>query len=519
MIAFPIMAAVFASSSFSDEWTRKTMEVLCATPLSSARIVYGKLVSAFGKVFLIGLTLLPIQAVYLQLGRIPPRLVLVSLGVIVAGTILFGTLAIFEASGVVRRKRPRGARMDALLLYLFVTFVPALFLWQRYPAIVAAIPYWAFWFCLNGTSPGPGVSPNAFALLSIAVPLAVALVAIVLAPPVFRWAFARSLGGGRSRRRRFSRAGGRPRSPRPPLGEKEHPLFWQERGRPTRDLRWGLLVIDGGVLAIVAVLAWFVRDIHFEILIRPEMYTALSFVGAAVIVVTSFFAATRVFAREKVSQTATPLILTGLAPKAFFIQKLKALVYAQRFSFGILAVSLALAMFLPTGDNNMPVVMAVGIGVTAVLGVVLGTIPALVFSAAARSPRGALGGVFLSIPFAWACSAATAPIMLLFREGALVVTGIAAVIVIVILWIKVKEWQIWQLAFMLALLGTACNSLVGSAMLILVRSLGGDLDARTTWIMSIGGGLVLAVLYASFWYRLGVKIFDRVMLRNGQGAR
>jgi len=82
------------------------MELLCATPIGFARIVYGKLAGILVKVFSAGLALLPILGVWLSLGRMPPAKVGGALGVIVTSSVLAASLSLMNGAA----SRPRGKR-------------------------------------------------------------------------------------------------------------------------------------------------------------------------------------------------------------------------------------------------------------------------------------------------------------------------------------------------------------------------------------------------------------------------
>ena len=510
MIAFPLTAAAFAASTLAREWTDKTVEVLCATPLSAAKIIYGKFASVLAKIFLLGLALLPIQGIYVQLGRVPPGAVLKALGLIAATTLLFGSLSLLDSTGLATRKRRTGGRADAILIYFLLTVIPAAFLWERYPLLVAAVPFWAFYYVLTGGAPVAGMSPAGFATAAIAIPAVISVAALGVSPAVFRWAFSRHMGAsGSGKRRRFGGVLGRRAARRPPLRPRQHPLYWQETGPNTRLLRWALPAIYVCAVVTVLIVATFHREVDYDTIVQPEFYQTLAVVGACVCTLLSALFAARVFSREKVTRTAQSLVLTGIAPRVFFHQKLKVILFAQRYAFIALAICLGLFLVTERYVDDEDVLGVIGIAVSTILGVFCAAVPVLVVSAAGRSPSQTTGAVFLSFGLCWAFYMMCWPILWLLGQGGLYAIPVAAAVLIVVVMKSARSWTAWRLSVMLALSIVLFVSVLGLSMYALV-----DLDSEAgtfayTW--------AFPVVHAIAWYVLGVRIFDKCLL--GEGAR
>jgi len=194
LIVFSLLAALYARAALQGEWTHRTIETLCASPLTRAGILYGKFAGVLGKILLAGLALLPLMGIWFRLGRIPREVALGSLGVTAASTVMFGALAFVRAAMVVPRKTRGRFCLDLLLFCLLLPLFLGLVVWPWAPCLVAAVPPWSFFFVIAGTSPG-AMAPGYFALLAIAEPLGLGLLALALTPWVFRRAFERASAG------------------------------------------------------------------------------------------------------------------------------------------------------------------------------------------------------------------------------------------------------------------------------------------------------------------------------------
>jgi len=523
MITFPLMAAAFAASTLAREWTDKTVEVLCATPLSSAKIIYGKFVSVLAKILFVGLALLPIQGIYVQLGRMEPWAVLKALGLIAATTLLFGSLGILDLTGLGKRRKRTGARVDIILIYILVTTLPAIFLWRTHPTLVAAVPFWAFYHVLGGGAPMGGMSPVRFAAAAIAIPTAVSVAALALAPALFREGFKRHVGASEGRRRRGARRRGRGVGRRGPLRPGQHPLYWQETGPGMLLGRWAVPAMYVATLVGTIVVATLHRRVHYDILTEEEYWNVLATVGLVACTILTVLWGAQVFSREKLTRTADALVLTGIAPRVFLRQKVKAILFSQRYAF--LSVGACLGMYLLTtrhvGDDEA--FTAFAIGASCVLGVVCAAVPTLVMSAAGRSPGQTVAAIFVSLPIVYAIalvvSLASFIVMSITQFGLgwgfgnLYVYPVLSAVAIVALLGFNKKWTAWRLSFLLALNILLCFTLYQS---IAYSDSGFDFSDLTEIAAFVVLWMFIA-LPALGWYILGLRIFDKCM--RGEGAR
>ena len=109
LIAFSLIAFVYATASLHTEWTHKTIDVLCASPLSRAKIVYGKFLAVMGKVLMAALALLPVMGIWFHLGRIPREIALGTMSVIAGSTLLFGAVGLMQAAAFPAQRECGGA--------------------------------------------------------------------------------------------------------------------------------------------------------------------------------------------------------------------------------------------------------------------------------------------------------------------------------------------------------------------------------------------------------------------------
>lgn len=517
LIVFLILAASEAAAGLQKEWSQRTMEILCATPMSFAGIVYGKFISALGRVFVIGLALLPLMGIWFRLGRIPKGTALGSLGVIAASTVFAAGVGM--ADGAVGRpgRRQRGSVMGILLLVLLLPTILGVFVWTRHPVLIAAVPPWAFHYVMTASAPG-GMSPTAFALLAMAVPLCVGLPALALSPWLFRRTYYRHVGAHAARRGRrwyVPESLRRILARRPNLGLHEDPFEWQEKGPPTRILRLGLWILYGLVAAVLLVIA--VCGVPMAFLRNePVFYLALAIGGAAWLSLGSGLYATHVFAREKVRNTAGALILTGNGPSAFYFAKIRAVYRALGSSFvGILGL---LAVYVIIGWNGRDISLGVvaGVVIYGCFGPAFGAIIGMVFSAAARTPSGALGGILLAPVFSWGISSVlTLPLMLLARVlfavvGAMIISLVMLTIGVAGIWLFYRysrSWQVWRLSLLLAM-----SSIVSSGVMAAVVLPAGYMGGAYTPAVMFVAAFLTAVGLTVFWLRLGLRIFEGCML-------
>jgi len=507
-IILPLVAYSYARTAITDEWDRKTMEVLCATPASAGAIVYGKFAAVLGKVLMLALALLPIQGIGLHIARVPWQMTLASAGAIAAFTIFCAALSIAHASLRGVRKKKRGSNLDALLFYICLVAPLGIFVWKRNPVLVAALPYWAFSHISSWTAPA-GMKPGVFTLLMVGVNLGLAALALGLAPRFFQRAFDRHIGsaGARPRRRWF-------RSVRPPLGPTENPFAWQERGTNSRALRWPFWAIGALTVLVFIVVRFFEpQAIAFD---EPMLYIILAIEGIAVVILMSLKFATEVFAREKAAGTAPTLILTGQKPAVFYRAKLWTIYRNVAPSLAAILVLGGVCLHL---GANPSAIWATNFVCIVILGPLLAGILGLTFSAAARSPSAAIGAFFLSLLHGYWIGILVSLAVNLSEEFAPLLVLIVGVALIVVLSVRRPRWTAGRLGLMLALTATVLIDAVVLLYYIVDKAVG---LASSSWEMAIESAVLFcAVALMTVWCALGLRIFDRCMLgeteKSGRG--
>lgn len=503
LIAFPVLAVVYSGAGLRDEWTNRTMEVLCATPLRRSAIVYGTFACGVGKLFLFALTLLPVMGIWVYLGHVERSTALGTLGVIAAGTLLFAALTYVRAVSYRPGTRRASLNLDVLLIYLTLAILLGTTAWPGHPLLVAAVPYWSFVYVSGGAGPA-GLTLGEFLPVALGVPAGVAALAILLAPLVFSRSFSRYLGarGGRGwqalvpARWRLGQ--------RPPIRPGEDPFFWQERGLPTRALRWGLWMMFAVVVLVLGVIAAAGYDL--SPVLDPASLLVLAWIGVAVMTMLSAMYGATVFAREKARRSSQALILTGHPPLDIYLSKLRSVYSALRYSYAAIA-ALVLAYAVLTEQPSVPAFATIGL--VAPVAPLVATLVGLAFSAAARSPSQAAGGMVLAV--AWAVLASVT--IMMCSPVALV----GAAVGLILMCTLVKVWTVWRLSFLAAFTIIFSAAIVGGMMLFvpfLMFSFGDGFEGKMLWLGRIFVGSAMLGLYGFFWFLFGLRIFERSMLNE-----
>jgi len=530
-LVFMVLAAEEAASSLRRESSQRTLELLCATPLSYRGIVYGKFLSALGKVFLIGLALLPIMGVWFRLGRVPPGMALGSLGIIAGNTMLCAGLGMVDGALARPGRGKKGSALGIVLLYFIVVSAIGAALDRKRLWLFVAMPFGSFSYVMNDRAPA-GMSPGVFAALAAAVPFAIGLLALLASPWLFRRTFERYMGSHatKRRRRRFAPDWLRRLAPRrPPLKPHEDPFFWQEKGAATLVLRWGLWLIYAIVAVVVVILFFFGTPMEF--LAAPEFYMAMAIVGVVWATIGSGLYATHVFAREKERRTAESLVLTGADPRRIYLAKLRAVLRALRGSFVGTAVPLGVYIALGAGKRDFSWSVVWFVVLYGLVGPPAAAVIGMVFSAAAKSASGALGGIMLSPVFSWLLSAVLlmplggmmALLFALGRTGGAL--GLVAVLFVGLLTMRMMAastwvWKVWRLSFLLAINYLVASAATGLPFLLLAKA---DLAKGSSptlfasvWLLA---SLSIAAASGMFWFRFGARIFESSMLGQPQAKR
>lgn len=108
------IAPAVTAGAISSEQEKLTYEMLLATPLHPASILWGKLVSALSYVFLLIFAAIPMSSLIFIFGGVSPRDMVKALVVLVTVTVTFGILGLFMSVWLRRTSRA------TVLSYLFV---------------------------------------------------------------------------------------------------------------------------------------------------------------------------------------------------------------------------------------------------------------------------------------------------------------------------------------------------------------------------------------------------------------
>ncbi len=516
LFAFGFMAMAYGAEALQLEWTRRTLEVLCTTPITKREIVFGKFASVLCRILLVAVALLPILVIAFSLGHIPAGLALGSLAVIAASTTMCAALALLFSS--LYRPGSRGWDVQVLLylgLPLFV-FLAAVIHWQDNPFIVASLPPWAFYFVMSDSAPR-WMDATLFKVLAALEPLLIAGLALWLAPLAFDRSFSQFEGGGPAGglHKRASAWAQRTFGQRPALGDQQNPFEWQEKGLGTAGLRWAVWLVYLVILAIALVFSGQMGRDNF--LTEAGFYLAVASIAAAVLTFAAGAYGVDVFVREKERRTVETLLLTGNAPSKFYAGKLKAAYAALRWPLvsvaGVLLLALVLAHFARPQEDSIVEPVAI-IALCCLLGPALAAVIGMAFGAAARTRSQAIGAVICSPLLAWLLFM---PIQVLltmggfFRDIPTLCLLIAAGSIVVILAVLrfTRSWTVWRLSLILAATALLIGALIG---VVVAGSQQMDIADNITAHLSL---LVAAISFAAagaLWYRLGVGLFDRCML-------
>lgn len=367
LIAFSLMAFGYCSMTIREEWRHKTMEVLCASPLSRFQIVYGKFVAVLSKLIMAALALLPVMGIWFHLGRIPREMVLGTFAVILGSILLFGSMALLQAACFRPGKTYWLGTVGIILPYFLVLILLDIGLPRRHPLPDAAIPVLALARVLRGRAT-KGWSAGHFAWLSFGVQAGVSLLALSLAPWFFGRSFTRHVSADPKRQwfptlRKFLE--GR----RPPMEPSALPSAAGFSGTVRRWLVWALWPIYGFTIGVFIV-DGLVTARDFAFLAAPFFYDVLAIEGAVALVLAGI----------ALSLTPTEDKAAGSLPQPTAFGRLWA-AYG-RLKYAILVAALAQVGFVnvKTGwhhtgyDFCLTVLLFLGILLGPAIGLLLGTL-------------------------------------------------------------------------------------------------------------------------------------------------
>ena len=515
LIAFSLAASTYSISSVHSEWSDRTMEVLCATPLSRGKIVYGKFAAALSRLLLLAIAMLPIMGIWFHLGRIPREVVLGSLVVTLGSMFFFASVGLLSACAS-RSSSP----LVTLLLpwYLAIILVDA-FVCKGHPLLDALIPPYALGVIMHG-SPANSWSVYQFSLLSLGLHLALGALALGLAPLFFTRTLKVHIGATRRMsivrfvRRAF-------RGKRKPLKPGQNPLYWMEIGPPTRLLRWAFWLLCAVLVIILLAVAAeetfsrrsiptfrrFVQSVCY-ILNDEEPWLIFFTVGIITTQLSSLFYGAAVFARERSRRTATALLLTGHRPRGFILPKILAVYRAQWLALCVLS-AVGVGLFLDQFDwlDEGFWFGSLALAQTIILGPAAAVIIGVAFSVTARSPARATLGLLSTVVWAFLLGLVSGALFALTgtREP-----GAVCLMYLLLLGLFMAVMPRWSPPALGALLALTLSFWGMCVAMVGVATHGHDV---TIIIFSN----VSALLLIGGWYAVGARLFDRAL--SGQPAR
>jgi ABC-2 type transport system permease protein len=114
-----LFTPALTAGAISSEEERKTLDILLATPLRAASVLWGKLISALTYVFLLILAAVPLASIVFILGGVTTSDLLDSLAILALCAVAFGTLGLFFSVLLRRTGRATVASYIVLLLLMF----------------------------------------------------------------------------------------------------------------------------------------------------------------------------------------------------------------------------------------------------------------------------------------------------------------------------------------------------------------------------------------------------------------
>jgi len=119
LVVICILTPAVTSGAISSEREQLTYEMLLSTPLHPAKILWGKLFSSLGYIFLLIFSAIPIASLIFVFGGVTLREMLKSFAVLIAVTITLGIFGMFMSSFLKRTSR---ATIISYILIVVITF-------------------------------------------------------------------------------------------------------------------------------------------------------------------------------------------------------------------------------------------------------------------------------------------------------------------------------------------------------------------------------------------------------------
>ena len=507
VIAFPLAAYVYAAVSVQSEWMNKTMETLCATPLSRLQIIYGKFAGVLSNLILLWLSILPIIGIWYYMGRIPKSIAIGSTLVIAGFAFFSGALGVYMSS---RFRSPKAHVFAFLIIMLPLTLTLILcdaFIFPNHVLPEALLAPHALGSVLSGRV-RPSLSVASFALLSAGLHVGLGLLLLGAAPFAFARSLRHELGGAAPSNGFLRRAWRRvSHARRKPMRQWEDPFRWREKGSPTLFLKWALWLVCAIIFVIAMAFAIDRNDYNF--FTDDDFWAVVLALGVMTNMLAAGLYGALAFVSEKTHHRAAGLLLTGLPPQRFIWPKLiagyRALLLPLLF-LGIVGIGL-MVNEMPLNDDEFAFSFFCGAGI--LVAPALWMIVGMVFSVVAKSTAQAVLGFFGSIVWAILFGFLGGTIIAMthwYRNGEAMV--ILPGILFIVLLAAVRRWT----PLMLGALFATCFYLWFTGMVACA-----EIVDRHEAMVAFFTGTVLAMLIMIGWYRMLLRFFENGL--SGQPTR
>ena len=504
-VLLPLMAYAWGAGAVQSEWTHKTVEILCATPLSATALVLGKYAATVGRLLLVALCLLPVMGVTYHISRLPANVPLAATAITLGAVLFFGAVGQLEACLMHNSKGRSRASLLLLAGFYLLTVLPHIGFFNGDGPLVLVIAPQAFFSALHGSA-FMGFTRLQFGLAVLGVHATLAALILLITPYCFHRAFLKHIGaleaahGGKRRTRRESR--------RKPLKPNENPFVWLERGAATVYARWAVWVVLGVALIIAVGMGWDgcgTRAIHTVLWVGPMTLVLSVACNCAILL-----------PREKVIRSAGLLILTGHKPSHYMWAKVRAVLWAARYALGALGGFWLVTFWIQTrgaGEYDFILLSHLRTLPLLLISPLSWGLIGMVFGVVARKPSSAVFGMLAFLVILWFVSILYLPFVG-FRLGqdsglvtSLLFFGILG-------FVMLRFWPSWT-PMSLAVLWAVINQFAGVVATVTWSLM--DNEPPFTGLTHHMLTPCLTLMAALGLFYLGTRMFDGAMA--GDGAR
>lgn len=374
------LAPAFAASAITQERDAQTFNILLSTPLSSAQIVFGSLMSRLYFVLVLLLAGLPIFLMTMVYGGVTTSQIVKSFALAATTAVLTGALAIFIAMSSVGTRRTIFSFYLVIGLYLFGVYL--LGLWPRtwidaaaanvsgrkMSYLTALHPFLSLEVALNLVDAPPEgrlMTHGAIVRYALAYPWAAYLVwtsALALLLTSASIVFVRrgvktgEMTFWRSVASRFTRetTGDRTRAPRTVWA---NPVAWREARTKAAGgglTRWTIIL--GGFVACVALFVYYLNG-TLQTSEVPRWLSAVVIIQFGIVLIIATNTAATSLTREKETKTLDILLTTPLTSRYILWGKLRGLVsFAAPMLLGPFVVLLLFGTYGAIREESPPAV-------------------------------------------------------------------------------------------------------------------------------------------------------------------